>query len=265
MYGIYVVVAFVVLGLSTLALVTLLPLPARTRAGIAHAIARLFFAVAGIRVAVAGREWLPAGPCVVVANHASYVDGVLLKAFLPARFSFVIKKEITRVPLAGLLLRRIGSEFVDRFSRTAAAMDTRRLIKAADAGQAFAFFPEGTFNVEPGVGKFHSGAFVIAAKAGMPVVPVAIRGTRYLLPGGRVLPRFHKLIVDILPPVTATGGEVSAQALRDEARARIVAIVKEPDLSGIDGVAGLRAPRQVGGQEGESRADPRVASEGTGE
>ena len=93
---------------------------------------------------------LPTGPCVIVANHASYLDGLVLKAALPARFCFVIKKEVTRVPIAGLLLRRIGSEFVDRFNRHAGGMDARRLIKAADAGQALAFFPEGTFLPHPG-------------------------------------------------------------------------------------------------------------------
>jgi len=259
-YGTYVVAVFLVLGLSSLALVTLIPgLRVGVRRSIAHGAARLFFFVSGVRVKVVGKELLPAGPCVVVANHASYVDGVLLKAFLPARFSFVIKKEITKVPLAGVLLRRIGSEFVDRFNRNAGAMDTRRLIKAADAGQAFAFFPEGTFNKAPGVGKFHSGAFVIAAHAGLPVIPVAIQGTRHMLPGGRVLPRFNRLRIEILPAVAASTGRAgAAQGLRDEARARIVAAVNEPDLSERDGVASLV------GRRGEVR-NPLVAREGTGE
>ena len=107
-------------------------------------------------------QHLPRGPCVVVANHASYLDGVVLKAALPARFSFVIKKEVSHVPLAGFVLRRIGSEFVDRFNRHAGGMDARRLFKAAETGQALAFFPEGTFLAQPGLGKFHTGAFAIA-------------------------------------------------------------------------------------------------------
>jgi 1-acyl-sn-glycerol-3-phosphate acyltransferase len=246
-YGIYAVLAFLVLGSIALVLVTLVPgLGITSRRAIAHHAARSFFYAAGLRVRVLGEDQLPATPCVVVANHASYIDGVVLKAFLPARFSFVIKKEVTKVPLAGLLLRRIGSEFVDRFNRHAGAMDARRLIKAADAGQALAFFPEGTFVERPGVGKFHTGAFAIAARVGVPVVPVAIRGTRYVLPSGRFLPRFGRIEIDILPalPAPAAADPSSVHTVRDQARERIVAAVDEPDLAEDDGVAAIGATRK---------------------
>ena len=74
-------------------------------------------ALAGIPFAVEGLERLPQVPCVVVANHASYIDGIVAAAALPPDFAFVIKKEMVRVPLAGLLLRRLGSQFVERFDR----------------------------------------------------------------------------------------------------------------------------------------------------
>lgn len=234
-YGIYAVVVFLVMGISTFILVIAVPgLNIKARRAIAHAGARSFFLVAGVRVKLIDEALLPAGPCVVVANHASYLDGVLLKAFLPARFSFVIKKEMTKLPIAGLLLRRIGSEFVDRFNRNAGAVDARRLIKAADAGQALAFFPEGTFNLEPGLGKFHTGAFAIASRAGMPIVPVAIHGTRYMLPSGRFLPRLCRLKIEILSPVVAhpaTEAGLAAKDMRDRSHAAILAVLDEPDLS----------------------------------
>lgn len=246
LYGIYAVLAFLFIGALALIAVTLIPgLGMKTRREIAHVAARTFFYAAGIRVRVHGEEALPSTPCVVVANHASYIDGVVLKAFLPARFSFVIKKEVTKVPLAGLLLKRIGSEFVDRFNRHAGGMDARRLIKAADAGQALAFFPEGTFVERPGVGKFHSGAFVIAARVGLPVVPVAIRGTRYILPSGRFLPRFGRIDIEILPPLPVGGNDAASVHLtRDQARARIVSVLGEPDLVDADGVAEVEAARK---------------------
>ncbi len=247
-YGVYAVLAFLVTGALALISVTLIPgLGIKTRREIAHYAAQTFFRVAGIRVRVIGEAQLPPGPCVVVANHASYIDGVVLKAFLPARFSFVIKKEMTKVPLAGLLLKRIGSEFVDRANRHAGGMDARRLIKAADAGQALAFFPEGTFDERPGVGKFHTGAFAIAARVGLPVVPLALRGTRYILPSGRFLPRFGRIEIEILPPLPVGASDPAAVlATREQARARIVSALDEPDLADVDGVAGLAATRKSG-------------------
>jgi 1-acyl-sn-glycerol-3-phosphate acyltransferase len=244
-YGLYALVAFVFCGLLALVLV-LLPLGITARRHMAHFAAQGFFRLAGMPVRLIDAQHLPAGPCVVVANHASYLDGVVLKAALPARFSFVIKKEVSRVPLAGFMLRRIGSEFVDRFNRHAGGMDARRLIKAADAGQALAFFPEGTFLAQPGLGKFHTGAFAIAARAELPIVPIAIRGTRHILPSGRILPRPGRIHVQVLPPLGPLAGLEPPAAIaqtRDQARARILAALDEPDLSETDGVAELQARR----------------------
>ena len=81
----------------------------------------------------------------VVANHASYLDGVVMAAALPPRFGFVIKREMNDVPVAGLLLRRIGSEFVDRFNRHKGGTDARRVLRTAASGHSLVFFPEGTF------------------------------------------------------------------------------------------------------------------------
>jgi 1-acyl-sn-glycerol-3-phosphate acyltransferase len=249
LYGLYVLIAFLVLGILAFLLVTVVPgLGVRARREIAHSAARSFFFVAGLRVRVEGQQRLPAGPCVVVANHASYLDGVLLKAFLPARFSFVIKKEFSRVPVAGLLLRRIGSEFVDRFNRHAGGMDARRLMKAADAGQALAFFPEGTFIAQPGLGKFHTGAFVIAARAGVPVVPVAIHGTRQILPSGRALPRPGRIDIHIFDAIETPEHADSASVValtRQRSRERILTVLDEPDLANSDGIETL-AERKSG-------------------
>jgi len=244
-YGLYAAAAFLVCGLLAFALV-LLPLGITARRHMAHLAAQAFFRLAGMPLKVLDAAHLPAGPCVVIANHASYLDGVVLKAALPARFSFVIKKEVAGVPLAGFVLRRIGSEFVDRFNRHAGGMDARRLFKAAETGQALAFFPEGTFLAEPGLGKFHTGAFAIAARAELPIVPIAIRGTRHILPSGRILPRPGRIHVQVLPPLAPLAGvdhTIATAQTRDQARQRILTALDEPDLAETDGVAALQARR----------------------
>jgi 1-acyl-sn-glycerol-3-phosphate acyltransferase len=245
LYGAFAIAVFLVFGLIAFVIV-LAPLGVAARRTIAHAVARSFFWSVGMPIRIKDAHNLPQGPCVIVANHASYLDGPVLKAALPARFCFVIKKEVSRVPLAGLLLKRIGSEFVDRFNRHAGGMDARRLIKAADAGQALAFFPEGTFLAHPGVGKFHTGAFAIAARAAMPIVPIGIRGTRQILPSGRLLPRPGAIDIHVLPPLGPFPDlDVNAAIAltREQSRTRIVAATGEPDLAGNDGVASLHARR----------------------
>jgi 1-acyl-sn-glycerol-3-phosphate acyltransferase len=242
LYGLYVLFWFVSLALVCLGIIAW-PLRIETRRAIAHELSRFFMFLLGTRLQVIGSDHLPSGPCMVVANHASYLDGIVLKAALPARFSFIIKKEVGAVPIGGQLLRRVGSEFIDRTNRQAAASDTRRLLKAAGAGQALVFFPEGTFDEAPGLRKFHSGAFVIASHAGFPVVPVALQGTRHMFPHGRLLPRPGRVRVLIQPCIEHQPG--AAQATRDEARARILCVLGEPDLAAHSTVASKEAAEQA--------------------
>jgi 1-acyl-sn-glycerol-3-phosphate acyltransferase len=207
-----------------------LPTLAQRRA-LARLVCQAYFGLCGLPVRTLGLERLPAGACIIVANHASYVDGPLLFGCLPPRFGFVIKKEASRLPLAGLLLRRLGHHFVERRNRHEGGSDARRILRAVEQGQAVAFFPEGTFTAATGLGRFHSGAFAAAARAGVPVAPVVIRGTRRVLGAGTVVPRWGRIEVEVLAPLAAqTGAGDAAAWLRDEARQRIAAALGEPLL-----------------------------------
>jgi 1-acyl-sn-glycerol-3-phosphate acyltransferase len=231
-YGLYAALLFVAVALTALVGVILLP-SLRLRRGTARIAARTFFLFAGMPVRLEGREKLPAGQCIVVANHASYLDGVVMTAALPARFGFVVKREMNAVPLAGLLLRRVGTEFVDRFNRHKGGTDARRVLRTAASGHSLVFFPEGTFTPEVGLGKFHSGAFAIAARAACPVVPTVILGTRRNMPATRVFPRPGRIEVRFGPAIalTAEGDEDLALKLRDASRAAILSELGEPDLA----------------------------------
>ena len=192
----------------------------------------MVFVLPMIDVRTTGIDNLPAGNCVVVANHASYLDGVLLKGYLPWRFSFVIKGEMRDFAPAHFLLRRVGAKFVERTEARGSARDARQIVKAALAGESLGFFPEGTFQKEPGILRFRPGAFVAATRGDMPVVPIAIRGSRYILPAGRLLPRRGPLTIDILPAVAPGDPEYeSSRGLAEAARQRIIAVVGEPDLA----------------------------------
>lgn len=233
LFGCYAWASFVVIGLLTLLALLMIPnMLARRRA--AALAARLSLRCMFMPLKVTGLEHLPSGQCVVAANHASYLDAIVIKAVLPDRFAYVVKREMAEVPLAGLLLKRLGTEFVERFNPHKGALDARRVLRTASSGQPLLFFPEGTFIERPGLLKFHSGAFRSAASAGCPVVPCVIRGTRRILSSAHWFPRPGRIEVKLLPPVVAAAElepERATRALREETRARILAHLDEPDLT----------------------------------
>ena len=183
-------------------------------------------------VNVEGLEQLPRGPCVVVVNHASYLDGIVLTAALPRRLSFVAKSELLANPVPRIYLRRMGAHFVERFDVERGSADARQLAGVARAGGRLLFFPEGTFERMPGLMPFRMGAFVAAAEAGVPMIPIAIRGTRAVLRPDHWFPRRGTLRVTIGAPLQPQGSDwPAALALRDAARAEILRHCGEPELS----------------------------------
>jgi 1-acyl-sn-glycerol-3-phosphate acyltransferase len=225
LYGVYAAAVLVVVAAVTWLAIAITPKPARAWAmsGVA---ARLFFKLIGAPFTVRGLEHLPrSAACVLVANHSSYLDGVALVAALPRHYRFVAKRELHDQLVAGTYLTRIGAEFVERFDARQSVEDANRLATLPATGASLAFFPEGTFTRAPGLQPFHLGAFFAAARAGVPVVPVAIRGTRGMLRAGEWLPRRGAIVVTVgapVTPATSVGDAFStAVGLRDAARAAI--------------------------------------------
>jgi 1-acyl-sn-glycerol-3-phosphate acyltransferase len=216
LYVLYSWLAFLVFALASLAAMLFVP-GLRRRRRLAVSFARAFFKSTGISISISGSGRLPAGPCVLVANHASYLDGLIACAALPPDFAFVIKKEMLRVPLAGLLLRRLGSEFVERNDRHRGAADARRVLKTAAGGQSLVFFPEGTFDTTPHIRKFHRGAFATAARLDLPIVAVAIHGARNALPADSVMLRRSSIRFEILAVLRGEDARTTSRALIAEA------------------------------------------------
>lgn len=204
----------------------------RDRRWLARGVARALLRVTGIPLRVIG-EWPGSGSCVVVANHASYLDAVVLSAVIPARAAFVAKRELGDVVLIGGFLRRLGTFFVERFNPRAGAEDAEALAHIAGQGQSLVFFAEGGFQRAPGLLPFRLGAFVVASRNRLPVIPIGLRGTRTLLPDGVWWPRRSALEVHIGEPVLASGtGWKDAVCLREATRAAVLNLSNEIDLDG---------------------------------
>ena len=233
-WGVLAWLSFGLAVLFSLVVVLIVPRSDRRQKLVTWA-ARMVFVLPMVPVRVTGMDNLPTDNCVVVANHASYLDGVLLKGYLPWRFNFVIKGEMRNIAVAHFVLRRSGAKFVERTDIKGSARDARQIVKAALEGESLGFFPEGTFLEEPGIGRFHGGAFVAATKSEIPVVPVAIGGSRYVLPAKRFLPRRGPLTIDILPAIAPGDPDFeTSRGLAEAARQRILAVVDEPDLLARD-------------------------------
>ena len=216
--------------IALIASLLILALPGEERRSrLARTASRMIFRIGGAWPRVRGLENLPAEPCVVAANHESFADGILLCALLPPRFRLVIKREMQTAPLAGRMLSRIGAVFVEREQGRERIADVRTLLKAARSGQSMAIFPEGTFRPERGLLPFRAGAFAAAAAGGLPVVPVAIRGCRRLLPSGSWQFTPSKIEVRFLAAIRASeDGSRARQAerLSQECRAAMKAALE---------------------------------------
>jgi len=231
LYGFYAALALAAVFLPLCLLIIVSPTLTLRRA-IGRAGVKLAVLLIGQPLKVSGLEHLPRGPCVCVANHASYIDGLILTAALPARFTFLVQHGAAGWPLVGKTISRMGVSFVNRGSAREAAQATRELLRRIGEGESFTIFAEGTFKRPPGLLGFHSGAFVIASKAQVPVVPAVIRGSRQLFGEGMRLPGFSQLSIEVLPAIAPIGeGRDTANTLRDAVRAAILARCGEPDAA----------------------------------
>ncbi len=179
---------------------------------------------------------VPTGPVVFVANHSSYLDGFVLAAVLPGRLAFIAKAELLGSRVTSLPLRRLETCFVERFDRSRSISDARTLLGGPRQGASPVFFPEGTLTRIPGLRPFHMGAFQFACEQSLPVVPVAIRGTRSVLRDGSWFPHPATITVTIGQPIKSTAAPAAdnwgrACWLRDQCRRFLLAHIGEPDLA----------------------------------
>jgi 1-acyl-sn-glycerol-3-phosphate acyltransferase len=234
LYGLYAWLVFALLALPAWLFTALAPNPdAAWR--INRLAASIMMRLAGLSFKASGLENLTNAPCVLVANHASYLDGLALFAALPRHVSLVAKREFLDHALSRLYLRGLGVQFVERFEPRESVEAARRLADQVVAGTTLGFFPEGTFRRMPGVGPFRLGAFAAAVAGKVEVLPVAIHGTREILRDGQWLPRRGAIVVTVGKPLPAPAGVAdtfaAAAALRDAARAHILAHCGEPDAA----------------------------------
>ena len=182
-----------------------------------------FIRIGGWTVRAEGIERLPEGGAILVSNHQSLVDIPLLVTALHRGVGFLAKRELGRIPLFGKAMEYSGNLFIDRADPRDAVHLMRDAVRRIREGKLVVIFPEGTRSEDGTIGEFKPGAFYLAQKAGVPVVPVYIDGGRHALPKGSLLFRPAELVVRVLPPLPPeAGATLSKQEIALEARQRIL-------------------------------------------
>ena len=211
--------------------VTTAPGVARRRQAM-RAACRSFLRLAGIGLTIHGHEQLHHGPCLVVVNHQSYLDTIIMSALVPESFFFTPKRDLENEFMARTLMRRLDYPFVDRLDPKSGVGDLEAVKRRLRGGASAVVYPEGIFYPEPGLRHFYLGAFAVAAETGTPVVPIAIRGARAIWRGERPLLRRGSVVVSVGAPIRPAGSDWSSVLqLRTEARAWIAAHCGERDAA----------------------------------
>ena len=167
---------------------------------------RVWVFASGMRMEVSGLENIEEGtPYIVVANHRSNIDIMVLTAALPIPIRFLSKVEVFKFPLLGSAMRRMKMIPLDReMGRRELAFIIRNTRSLVAEGKTLVVFPEGTRSVTGEMLPFKTGAIHIAARTGCPILPVAIRGTGSVWPPQSSLIRGGPVSVIVMPPITLT-------------------------------------------------------------
>jgi 1-acyl-sn-glycerol-3-phosphate acyltransferase len=199
----------------------------------AHACARLWSRLildtTGVRVMVEGLNRVTPGTTYIfVSNHQSTYDIPVIFASLPFQLRIIAKESLARFPVLGWHLRRGGHLFVDRQHPDRAGI-LKRWRALVSEGLSLIIFAEGTRSWDGRVARFKAGSFLLAIEAGLPVVPVAVIGTRAIMPKGRLRtePADVMLVVhDPIPPPRIDSPTIQdAKALADRVHAIVSATV----------------------------------------
>lgn len=203
--------------------------PRRNRRAVRR-LARLLLRAGGIGLAVEGEAHLAScRPCVIVANHASYLDSLALAATLPDDVTYTPKRDFTRFRSFAFFMGRLGVRFVDREDVRKGIQDAEQLEASVRQGESVVVFAEGGFSRSNGLRPFHMGAFQVAQRTNAPVLPLGIRGTRQMLPADTWLPRRGSITLAFGHPLPPQGSGWEAMLrLRDETYRRVSALSGEP-------------------------------------
>ncbi|MDH3393195.1 MAG: 1-acyl-sn-glycerol-3-phosphate acyltransferase [Desulfobulbaceae bacterium] len=193
--------------------------------------ARIILKLSGVSVTIKGGSSLERDrPYIFAGNHQSQFDIFALQGCLGFDFRWLAKKELFDVPVFGTAMRRVGYIPVDRSHSRAAVKSLDEAAQRIAAGTSVIIFPEGTRSEDGKLLPFKSGTMVLAIKAGVPVVPMAIVGTHAILPKGRLLAKSGRVVIRIGEPIKTSGYKVKQKhELAERLQDAVAALLAEEE------------------------------------
>lgn len=187
--------------------------------------------VSRAKITVTGTEKLdPGRSYIYMSNHQSNADIPLLLGRLPVQFRWLAKAELFRIPVFGRAMRGVGYISIDRSNRKSAFESLERAARTVRNGTSVLIFPEGTRSRDGSLLPFKKGGFVLSVDAGVPIVPVVIRGTGEIIPKGHFLIRPAPVSMEILDPVeTADYTRKTKDQLLERIRSILIEHLREGD------------------------------------
>ncbi len=191
---------------------------------------RVLLGVPGVKLEVIQRAPLdPKRPYIVMANHASMIDIWAVFLAVPVPLRFIAKKQLGAIPLLGWAMRAGRFIFIDRQNAASARRSIGEAARRIKSGQSVVIFPEGTRTRDGRLNPFKKGGFHLALDSGAEIVPVAIQGSRALMPRGSALIRSGTVRLEIGEPISTTGMHpADREALAACVREKIAAMLGEP-------------------------------------
>jgi 1-acyl-sn-glycerol-3-phosphate acyltransferase len=168
--------------------------------------ARIGLALNNTSVELRGAEHLPDGPFILMSNHQSNFDILSLIATIPRRIYWIAKKELFDIPIFGYSMRRGGYIPLDRSDGRKALKSMENAAAIIRQGSSVVMFPEGTRTCDGQLLPFKRGGFMLAVRAGVPVIPVTINGSGRVNPGGLIRLYSGKITLTLHPRITIPDG-----------------------------------------------------------
>ena len=211
----------------------------------------LILATTGVRVRTSGVDHVPPlGSYVFVSNHQSIYDIPILFANMPFQLRIIAKASLGAFPVLGWHLRCTGHLLVDR--ARAGASTLRQVSRLVRDGHSLIVFPEGTRSVEGHVSRFKGGLFLVAVEAGLPVVPVAVIGSRHVMRKGRLMTCPGEVELVVHAPIPTAGlGRLDSRSLAARVHAVVASTVssRTPHVDSLNVAPHHSASHHVGSKE----------------